>query len=146
MADDKLRAYRTAETLGKSQLELIVQVYDGAIASYTKARQLYLDSAWNDGYEALEKGKRFVSHLYTTLDMKKGGEVAENLSRMYVFIISQTYVVQATKDLEQLDSIVNSLSNLRDGWLALKEQEQNLPKPTAAEQAPVEVAQFVTTG
>ena len=36
--DGKLGTYHTIETHGKSQFELIIKVYDGAIAAYRSAQ------------------------------------------------------------------------------------------------------------
>lgn len=116
-------AYKQSDILGKSQLDLVIKVYDGAIEAYKSARKAYEAENNNDGYEQLQRAKRFVTHLYTTLDMEKGGEIAGQLSRIYAFVLNQTNVVEATKDLKQIDDNVNILDNLRQGWLGLKEQE-----------------------
>ncbi len=134
--DDKVKAYQTTDTLGKSQLDLVIKVYDGAIASYKQTRQLFEKEEYSQGREELEKAKKFVTHLYTTLDMEKGGEIAQQLSQLYAFVVNQTNIVDATKDLKGIDDIVNILDNLRQGWVELKqqgvpkahEQEQNKPQ------------------
>lgn len=145
--EGKSETYRRVDTLGKSQLDLILQVYDGAIKAFRTARAHYEQDESTAGYEEIERAKRFVTHLYTTLDMEKGGDVAANLSRLYVFVISQSYVIQATKDLAQLDAVTNIMSNLREGWRGLKAAEQGTAgdRTTATEETPVESGQFVTT-
>jgi len=115
--------YRVQDTHGKSQLDLIIQVYDGAIAAYRAAAECYRKEDYQAGYRQIEKGKNFVVHLYTTLDNDQGGQVADNLAKLYSFIVAQTSVVEATKDLSEIDDIITVLTNLRDGWSALKQQE-----------------------
>ena len=145
--EGKLETYRRVDTLGKSQLDLILQVYDGAIKSLRTARQCFEKQDHQAGYEEMERAKRFVTHLYATLDMEKGGEVAANLSRLYVFVISQSYVIQATKDTAQLDAITNVMVNLREGWRGLKatDANPNSARATEPEDALVESGHFVTT-
>jgi len=121
--DGTLATYRAVDTHGKSQLELILQVYDGALAAYREAAQCYEKQDLNAGYESLEKAKRFVVHLYTTLDPEKGGEIAEQLGKLYAYVVNQTNVAEATKDLSRIDDIISVLENLRLGWAGLKEQE-----------------------
>lgn len=121
--EDKIRAYRKADTMGKSQLELILMVYDGAIKACRTAAEKYRDDDRDRGFEEVQKIKKFVTHLYTTLDPKKGGEIADNLGKMYVYILTQCYVVEATKDLEQLDAIAQMLDNIRSGWAGLRDRE-----------------------
>lgn len=120
--DDKVKAYQTTDTLGKSQLDLIIKVYDGAIAAYKQAGQAFKDENIPKGREELEKAKKFVTHLYTTLDMEKGGDIAKQLSDLYSFVVNQTNIVEATKDLKTIDDIIIILDNLRQGWVELKQQ------------------------
>jgi flagellar protein FliS len=124
-------SYRVQDTHGKSQLDLIIQVYNGAIAAYRAAAECYRNEDYETGYEQMEKGKNFVVHLYTTLDSDKGGGVAENLGKLYSFIVSQTDVVEATKDLSEIDDIITVLTDLREGWSALKQQEPKNAPPAA---------------
>lgn len=115
--------YRIQETHGKSQLELILKVYDGALAAYRAARECYCREDYTAGYAEMEKGKKFVVHLHTTLDAERGGEVAENLGRLYSFVVAETSVVEATKDLSEIDDIITVLMNLREGWSSLEQQD-----------------------
>ncbi|MBD3332504.1 hypothetical protein GF356_06615 [candidate division GN15 bacterium] len=145
--NNKIGSYKSAETIGKSQIDLILKVYDGTVASLTSAREAYANDQFADGREHMEKTKRFVTHLYTTLNMDKGGEVAENLSKLYSYVISQTYVIQATKDVELIDDMITIMENLRSGWRGLKEQqaEGEIPESMPEAQATTETAREFTT-
>lgn len=127
--DSKLSAYRTAAISGQSQIDLLLTVYDGAIGAFRAARQFYDDGDLEAGYEQLQKARRFVTHLYTTLDPDRGGEVAVNLGKLYAFVINQISVAEATKDLAVIDDNITILSNVRAGWAELKQQENAAPAP-----------------
>jgi len=120
--NEKLKQYRKSETENKTVPELIIMVYNGAIDNLRKAAELYKAEKMQDGYETMEKAKRFVVHLYTTLDEEKGGEVAANLSAMYAYVIERMNFVQATKDLQTINELVDVLSNIKEGWVGLAEQ------------------------
>ncbi len=129
--DGSVNSYQTTDMLGKSQLELVIKVYDGAISSMRSAHECYKEEKYQDGYEHLEKAKSFVVHLYTTLDTEKGGEIAANLSKLYTHIVCQIDVIAATKDLTILDDMISVLTNLRSGWSELRQkQDQNDHQPT----------------
>ena len=134
--DGKISSYQKTDTLGKSQLDLVLKVYDGAIGAYRSARESYEQKDAPTGYEKLERAKKFVVHLYTTLNPEAGGEMAENLGRLYTFVITQTDLIAATKDLGQIDSIIEILSNLRAGWAGLKQQQTKNEAVTAPPVAP----------
>ena len=115
-------AYKTADTLGKSPIELVLQVYDGAISELTAARAKYVEVKYADGYNHLQRVERMITHLYTTLDMEAGGEVAANLGKLYAWVITKIHEVQATKEITRFDECLRVLVNLREGWAAIRTQ------------------------
>jgi flagellar protein FliS len=117
--NEKLQNYQAADILGKSGPELVVKVYDGAIGSMNNAVENYKAQDYESGYEAMEKAKKFIVHLYTTLDKDRGGDIAENLAKLYAFIVEQINFVQATKDLTKITDSVQILQNIREGWVQL---------------------------
>ena len=118
----KTQAYQTANILGKSQLDLVIQVYDGIIKAFSEARSAF-DKKQNDkAYEQLEKAKKFLTHLYTTLNTEQGGDIAERLGEMYAYVINQINVIEAVKDPAQIDDNMTIINNLRMGWVDLKKQ------------------------
>ncbi len=133
---NNLDTYRTMDTIGMSQLELILKVYDGLLGAYRAASEACRRKDTAAAFDQLEKAKRFVTHLYTTLDFEKGGQIAEQLGKLYAFALNQTNMVQATKDLEQIDEIIHIFENLRGGWSGLKEQQGPQGKQTASETTP----------
>lgn len=137
--DTSVSSYRTVDTHGKSQLDLILQVYDGAVTAYNRAREHYRAEEFTPGREQMERAKRFIVHLYTTLNTEEGAEVAENLGKIYAYVIQETDIATATKDTGKIDDIIGILDNLREGWRGLKEQEAEgsipaEPNPKAAPQ------------
>jgi len=123
--DGKLNTYQQIETSSKSQLDLILKVYDGTINAFKDASEHYKKEEFNEGYEELEKSRKFLTHLYTTLDMDKGGEVADNLGQLYVYMINQVNVCEATKEIKLINENIDILNNLRSGWKSLKDDELN---------------------
>ncbi len=121
-------AYKTVDTIGKSPIDLVLQVYDGAICELNAARAKYSDQRFADGYNHLQRAERMVTHLYTTLDMEAGGEVATNLAKLYAWVITKLHEVQATKDMARFDECLKVLNNLREAWATIRAQA--LPKRT----------------
>lgn len=121
--DGRLNTYQQIETSSKTQLDLILKVYDGAIKSFKDASDHYQNEKFNEGYEQLEKSRKFLTHLYTTLDMDKGGAVAQNLGQLYVYMINQVNVAEATKDIKLINENIEILNNIRSGWKSLKDDE-----------------------
>ena len=110
------------DTLGKSNVELVVKVYDGAIVNIRNAIDHYKESKNSQGYEFLEKAKKFIVHLYTTLDEDKGGEIAKYLGELYAFLIEQINFAQSTGDCSKLNDSIIVLGNIREAWVELAEK------------------------
>lgn len=124
----KINEYIRTGTEGNSQVDLIVKVYNGAIHNLMQARELINSGDITKSYQMLEDSKKFVVHLYTTLDMEKGGEIAKNLSGLYGFIVNEINLVQASRDIKQLDEIIAILANVKEGWLELSQRGKAMKK------------------
>lgn len=118
------RAYQKNNTLSMSQLDLVLTVYKGSIDFLNQAKSAYMAEKFTDGRDASENARKCVVHLYTTLDMEKGKEISQNLGRLYAFCIEQIDLVTGSKSMERIDSIINVLETLKEGWEALKAQQK----------------------
>ena len=128
--DGRISSYLAAETSGKSQLDLVIMVYKGAIAAFRAGKQAYADGSYEEGHSQFEKARRFMVHLYTTLDPEKGGEIADQLGSLYSFVINQISVIEATKDPNLIDDNITILENVCEGWQGLK------PPPPGTKESP----------
>ena len=144
--DGKLSTYRTIDTLGKSQIDLILQVYDGALAAFKAAGEHYRNDELQGGYEQLERARKFLVHLYTTLNQEGGREVASNLAKLYTYMICQIDAVEASHDAALIESNIKILDNLRAAWSDLKGQEAAQRRPVAAAAAEPGTGSFTTSG
>ena len=120
----KLDSYRTADTMGKSPVDLVIKIYDGAIKAFRSAQEAYQEERSNDGFDELQKARKFITHLYTTLNMEQGGDIAENLGKLYTLILTQTDVAEGTKDQAMIQTNIDLLNNLREGWLGVSQQKR----------------------
>jgi flagellar protein FliS len=128
-----LEAYRHADTMGRSPVDLILMVYDGAIKAMRSAADCYDRKENQAGYDEIQNAKRMVTHLYTTLDREQGGQVAEHLGKMYTWVISQLFILEATKNIDQLGQVIEVMGNLRSGWETLKSQSSTGVEKTGPE-------------
>ena len=115
--------YRKTSTMGMSQLDLILSVYKGAINYVVQTKTDFQEANYSSGRTACEKARKCIVHLYTTLDMDKGEQIADYLGQLYAYIIKQLDLAVASKSQEQLDDVLNVLNTLKDGWNELKVRE-----------------------
>jgi len=120
--------YKEINTLGMSQIDLILTVYRGAINFLQKARREFEAGHADEGHYACERGRRCIVHLYTTLDMDKGEAIAAQLGQLYAFIIEQLDLAAAQRSGDLLLSIIGMLETIKEGWESLKEAETSAGK------------------
>ncbi len=105
---------------GKSPVELVITVYAGAIATLNEAEEALTRDDRESCRERLERTKKFITHLYGTLDFAQGGEVAENLGKLYTFMIEKIMVAQATYEIETIVSVREILQTLKSAWDSIR--------------------------
>lgn len=116
-------AYRETSTMGMSQVDLILTVYRGTIGFLNQARTDFESENFSEGRTACDKARKCLVHLYTTLDMEKGGEIAESLGNIYVHVVEQLDVAVADKSPKYFDDMISHLNTIKEAWDGLKELE-----------------------
>lgn len=66
--------------------------------------------------ESYAKSLAILHALQSCLDFDKGGEIAENLFRLYEFARQQLLASFRTGNAERVDAAIFSLSEIRDAW------------------------------
>lgn len=99
-----------------SPARLIVMLYDGAIRFINTA----IDAMQNRQYEQqnyyLQRAQRILAELISSLDFTRGGEIAENLFRLYTYMYNQLVEANLQDSVERAQHVVNLLSELREAW------------------------------
>ncbi|MCK5127169.1 MAG: flagellar export chaperone FliS [candidate division Zixibacteria bacterium] len=122
--------YKQNNTMGMSQLELILTVYRGTIRLLKQAKADFEEEKYAEGRTSCDKARKCIVHLYTTLDMEKGEDIAEKLGQLYAFMIEQVDMAVASKSLDLIDTVIGLLSTIKEGWEGLN--EQGIEKSTPA--------------
>jgi flagellar protein FliS len=108
--------YQQVQVTSRSPLELVVMLYDGALASLTKARDALQRRNLPEKAAATSRALAIVNELQSTLNLEAGGEVASRLDSLYTYISGRLVDSNLTRDPSPLDEAIKLLSVLRDGW------------------------------
>jgi flagellar protein FliS len=138
------KAYLRSKILNASPLELIIILYDGAIASCARARELFGAKRRTDTCQALIRAQNMIRELRNSLDMSRG-EIARGLYRLYSYMIERLVAANVQRKRENIDEVVRMLTELRQTWteavekqggeaaLAARMRQQRLTPPTASD-------------
>lgn len=110
---DATTAYRNDAVLTATPAQLVLMLYDGALAAIERARNA---ESGESVHRELVKAQDILSELQATLDHRQGGAIAANLEAVYVFCIQQLVQANTTKDLTLLDAATRSIQGIRDAW------------------------------
>lgn len=137
MIERGIGSYKKIDALGKSPLELLLMVYQGAARELKGAEEEFSREDREAGRAKLDRARKFITHLYTTLDNDKGGDVAVKLGQLYVFIIERIQVAQATGDTEIISDLRAIIENLHSGWQEVHETDAPVKSELQAKGSPV---------
>ncbi len=121
------QAYLQTQVQSRTPVELVVMLYDGAIAFLGQARDAMGVGDMVAKRHALSRGVAIVQELQHMLNLDAGGEVAERLDGLYTYILGRCYEANAQREMSGLDESIRLLTPLRDAWAAIAAQ----PSPAA---------------
>jgi flagellar protein FliS len=111
-----LQTYRENQVYTADKGTILLMLYQGAIDFLRRAR------ASLDNGDIVEKGRcvsrahAIISEFLASLDFAVGGEVAQNLEALYVFMLDQITLANLNNDPKPLEVVISLLSTLKEGW------------------------------
>ena len=123
--------YKRNKVVTASGVELIIQLYDEVMSNIRVAKPILAkgDKLSFDEVKAksksLNKAVNVITALADSLDMEKGGEISNNLSKLYEFINMRLLNANLNNDPLMLDEAVRVLNELREAWVGIVKQEDH---------------------
>ena len=99
-----------------NNIELIMMLFDGLIESLSLARGHIQHGAIDLKGKALQRASRIVLGLQNALDHDKGGDLARNLSDLYLYVVRRIIDINAYNDVQALDEVVSMMQEIRTAW------------------------------
>ena len=115
--------YRQLSVQGASPLELVVMLYDGAIAALLRAIDAVESRDIERKCKHLNRALAIIIQLEGTLNFELGGDIARNLQGFYAYSRASIAKANVENSAEILRALVGHFTNLRDAW---KEGERRL--------------------
>jgi len=112
-------AYKQQSIMTAPPERLVVMLYDGAIRFFFQAAAALREGARTTALERLQRGEAIVDHLLGTLDMERGGQIAQDLEGIYVFCKRLLMEARTEDDADKVDLVRTYLAELRESWAQL---------------------------
>lgn len=130
------QAYFQTKVSTTDQGRLLLMLYDGALQFLQQAREKMLEKDYAAKGLLISRVIDIVNELSGSLNMEKGGTLAENLNNLYFLCTARLLQANLKMNVEQLDSVAAILSGLRSAYAEI------LDKPEA-KKAVAQIAQKI---
>jgi flagellar protein FliS len=108
--------------------KLILMLFDGAIKAVAKSRLAMTKGEVAPKCEAISKAIAIIQEgLQLSLDVKAGGQLAENLNGLYDYMINRLVFANLKNQVEPLDEVGKLLIDIKNAWAAIA-PSQTQPK------------------
>lgn len=108
--------YVTQQVMTAPPAKLVYMLYDKAIASLREAVAAIEAGDVEARWRANNRATEIVTHMWSTLDMENGGEIAENLDKLFSFMLTLLTEVDLRNDPESARKVITLMKPLRDSW------------------------------
>jgi flagellar secretion chaperone FliS len=108
--------YLQTQVQSRSPLELVVMLYDGAIQQAEAAREALIAGNIPARKAAISKMMAIISQLQSTLDMERGGDIAQNLDGIYSWALTRLLDAVVERDATPVEQVRRVFESLREAW------------------------------
>ena len=114
-----LTTYRQTQVQSRTPLELVVMLYDGALKFLHQAREAIERGVIPARRDASSRTITIISELQSTLNMEQGGELAQRLDELYIYVNGRIIAAAAENSVAPIDDATRVLNVLRESWVAI---------------------------
>ena len=126
------KQYQRTQVVTASREKILLMLYEGAIRFTKQARIAMNEKKVADKGKAISKATAIISELMATLDFKIGGQLAQDLENLYIFMIDKLIEANVHNKVECLDDVEKLLNTLYTAWKDVVENPRadGVPSPT----------------
>lgn len=107
--------YQQVKITTADPLQIVVLLYEGAIKNLNQ----WLSLVGSDDELAsarLVRTQEIINYLRTVLDHQQGGDIADNLERLYNYMRDRLSEANLHRDRDKVQEVIGLLQTLLEGW------------------------------
>ncbi len=112
------------KTEPETKEELLIKAYEEVLSLLNVARMAIEEGDIKAKAEALSKVTNALAIFQASLDLENGGEIAENLNRIYDFCILELVKANANNDAEKIKNVIDVLTPIYQGFKEAYEKRE----------------------
>jgi flagellar protein FliS len=116
--------------MGADPHKLVAMLFQGALLTISEAKYEMQNRRTAAKGKAISKAIAIIGEgLQASLDLKAGGEIAQNLFDLYGYMTKRLVEANLNNDTAALDEVTRLLAEIQDAWNAIRPQ---VVQPAAA--------------
>lgn len=114
--NDNISKYLTQQVMTAPPAKLVYMLYDKAILSLKDAVAAIEAGEIEMRWKANTRAHEIITHMWSTLDIEKGGEIAANLDKLFSYMLSRLPEVDMRNDPAPALEVIALLEPLHQAW------------------------------
>ncbi len=114
-------------TLCADPHSLITQMFDGALTRISQAQGAIQRGEVAAKAEQISRAVMIIGGLEGCIDHRRGGELADNLSRLYQYMSLALTEANIHNDLDKLTEVTRLLLEIKSAWVQIPREAQQVP-------------------
>jgi flagellar protein FliS len=111
-----VNTYQQTAISTQSRGRLIVMLYDGAIKFMKLAVKALEEGDFAAKGLYIDRAQDIINELNAVLDLEGGGEIAQNLRQLYVFMNRRLWEANAQRDPQMIQEVITLMEELNQSW------------------------------
>jgi flagellar protein FliS len=116
--------YREMQVMTASPAQLVVILYDHVLVCLRRARIAMEAGNTEQRIVLLDKTRHGLGELLATLNRDEGGVIAQDLARLYTFLLSELIDIGRTGDVARLERVTGIVTELRGAFATLAGEQE----------------------
>ena len=116
--------YKKNELENLDPAEVVARLYQALGQCLVAARKAIVDSDVKVQGEESGRALAIITELQTGLNMEEGGEIAENLSSLYSYLVQEITRGNVGNKPELMDNAIRTVEPLTEAWVELAKKRR----------------------
>jgi flagellar protein FliS len=116
--------YQQVDVLTMSPAQRVLLLYNHLLANLRQARAALAARDIAARSTRVAKALDILNELLFSLDRENGGDLADRLAAIYVYLIGELGHADRERDMQRLDRVIDLAASLQDAWVEVAKQAQ----------------------
>lgn len=110
------KQYQQTQVTTVDKGRLIILLYEGAIKFLSQAKECQASGDIPGKANCINRAMDIINELNQSLNLQEGGEISQNLKRLYEFWNDHLIRAKVRKEAQPIDDVIKMMASLTEAW------------------------------